>query len=104
LKEEALDRTLWGTRLGRGYGRVTHNTELQNTVTIFAAYCSTYTALNTGSNILRIRISAVLPLSRQILRVITGKYLQSFVQFIECYWGLIDKDRLGPNPTKNYMQ
>jgi hypothetical protein len=26
LKEEAVDRTLWGTRIGRGYGSVVRQT------------------------------------------------------------------------------
>jgi hypothetical protein len=30
LKEEALDRTLWRTRFGRGYGPVVQTTELTN--------------------------------------------------------------------------
>jgi hypothetical protein len=30
FQQEALDRTLWRTRFGRGYGRVVRRTELMN--------------------------------------------------------------------------
>jgi hypothetical protein len=40
LKEEALDRTLWRTRFGRGYGSVVRQTtEWMNSPVFFFHYC-----------------------------------------------------------------
>jgi hypothetical protein len=36
LKEEALDRTMWRTRFGRGFGPVVRQTNLMNIISFFS--------------------------------------------------------------------